>query len=74
MLRLVAVLIAALGLVVTGYFWFKGETVAILFTVAVLVPVLAVFRRNTALLLVLAALSVVTGFTSCAANFRWGGG
>ena len=59
---------------VTGFFWLKGENAALLFAVLVLAPVLALYRSNTALLLGLAALSVVTGFTSCAANFRWAGG
>ena len=73
-LRIVATVIAGLGLAVTGFFWFKGEAAALILAVLVLAPVLAFHRSNTVLLLALAALSVVTGFSSCVANFRWAGG
>jgi hypothetical protein len=73
-IRIIASAISALGLLVTGFFWFKRETAALFLAILVLAPVLAFYRGNTPLLLALAALSVVTGFTSCAANFHWAGG
>jgi hypothetical protein len=73
-LRVVATATAAAGLVVAGFFWLNGSGAALVLPLVVLVPVMAFHRKNTGLLLGLAALSVVLGFSSCAANFRWGGG
>ena len=73
-LRVVATAVAGLGLMVAGYFWFNSGSAALFLAVLVLAPVIALHRSNTAVLLGLALLSVATGFTSCAANFRWAGG
>ena len=73
-LRVVGAVISALGLVVTGYFWFRSEVGTVFFALFILLPVIALYRKSTPLLLGLAALSLVTGFSSCAANFRWAGG
>ncbi len=72
-IALLATLVAAAGLALAGFFW-GGPLVAIVLPGVVLVPVFALQRRNTWLLLGLAAIAVAIGFSTCAANFRWAGG
>ncbi len=72
-ISLLATLVAAVGLALAGFFW-GGALVAIVLPTVVLVPVFALQRKNLGLTLGLAAIAVVVGFNSCAANFRWAGG